>query len=64
MVIKILAMFILSLHLNNDSFACSFNCGGTYTKGNEYGLKTRPHSGYKKHAFWNMPKKDYSHKLF
>ena len=62
MVIKILAMFILSLHLNNDSFACSFNCGGTYTKGNEYGLKTTSHSGYKKHAFWNMPKKDYSHK--
>ena len=56
MVIKILAMFILSLHLNNDTFACSFNCGGTYTKGNEHGLKTTSHSRYKKLTFWHMPK--------
>ena len=39
MLIKILATFILLLHLNNISFACSFNCGGTYTKNDEYGLK-------------------------
>ena len=62
MVIKIIATFILLLHLNNISFACSFNCGGTYTKNDEYGLKTTSHSGYKKHAFYHMPKKDYSHK--
>ena len=62
MVIKIIATFILLLYLNNISFACSFNCGGTYKKNDEYGLKTTSHSGYKKHAFYYMPKKDYSHK--
>ncbi len=56
MLIKIIATFVL-LHLNNISFACSFNCGGTYTKNSEYGLKTTSHSGYKKHAFYYMPKK-------
>ena len=57
MVIKIIATFILLLYLNNISFACSFNCGGTYKKNDEYGLKTTSHSGYKKHAFYYMPKK-------
>lgn len=46
----------------NKASACSFNCGGTYTKGHEFGLKTTSHSGYKKHAFYWMPKKDYSYK--
>ena len=62
MVIKIIATFVLLLHLNNISFACSFNCSGTYTKNSEYGLKTTSNSGYKKQAFYYMPKKDYSHK--
>ena len=63
MVIKIIATFILLSYLNNISFACSFNCGGTYTKNHEYGLKTTSHSGYKKHAFYYMPKNHY-HKKF
>ena len=54
--------FILFLPFTKISFACNFNCGGTYTKNDEYGLKTTSHSGYKKHAFWHVPKKDYSHK--
>ena len=62
MVIKILTSMIIFLQLSNISFACSFNCGGTFTEGNKYGLKTTSHSGYKRHEFYQMPKKDYSHK--
>lgn len=54
--------FILFSTLSKISFACSFNCGGTYTEGNEYGLKTTSHSGFETHEFYSMPKKDYSHK--
>ena len=62
MVIKILTSLILFFQLSNISFACSFNCGGTFEEGNTYGLKTTSHSGYKRHVFGQMPKKDFFHK--
>ena len=62
MVIKILTSLILFLQLSNISFACSFNCGGTYTEGNEFGLKTTSQSGFKKHIFLKMPKNEHNFK--
>lgn len=41
--------------------ACAFNCGGTYTDGTDFGLKTTSQSGFKRHMFYNMPKKPYSY---
>ena len=54
----IVALFFLQTH--SISNACSWNCGGPYTEGNKFGLKTRAHSGFKAHTFFNMPKKDHS----
>ena len=54
--------FILFSPLTKISFACSFNCVGTFEKDNKYGIKTTSHSGFKTHEFYSMPKKDYSHK--
>ena len=42
----------LMMGLPATSSACSFNCGGTYQKGNEFGLKAPAHSGYKAHSFF------------
>ena len=55
MLIKIIATFILLLNLNNISFACSFNCGGTYFEDDQFGLKAPSHSGFKNHAFYMGP---------
>lgn len=44
-----------------STHACSFNCGGTYQKGDEFGLKAPSHSGFKTHEFYNMPKRDHSY---
>ena len=40
---------------------CIQDCGGTYTKGNSFGLKAPPHSGFNNHNFYNMPKKKHSY---
>ena len=40
---------------------CIQDCGGTYTKGNSFGLKAPSHSGFKNHNFYNMPKKKHSY---
>lgn len=42
-------------------YACNWNCGGTYTVGNQFGLSVSLHSGFEKHAFNNMPKKQHSY---
>ena len=41
--------------------ACNWNCGGTYTDGNDFGLNTPSYSGFKKHIFYNMPKEEHSY---
>ena len=51
----------LMMGLSATSSACSFNCGGTYQKGNEFGLKAPAHSGYKAHSFFNLPKREHSY---
>lgn len=64
MTLKIKSILLASLSFlffNNSSNACTFNCGGPYHDGNEFGLKARSYSGFQKHAFYNMPKKEYSH---
>ena len=52
--------FVLILFLVGSAQACSFNCGGPYTDGNEFVLKAPSHSGFKTHEFYNMPKKAHS----
>lgn len=52
--------FVLTSFLFGSAQACSFNCGGPYTDGNEFGLKAPSHSGFKTHDFYNMPKKAHS----
>jgi hypothetical protein len=52
--------FVLISLLFGSAQACSFNCGGPYTDGNEFGLKAPSHSGFKTHEFYNMPKKAHS----
>ena len=59
---KILSMlcfvfFILFSPLTKISFACSFNCGGTFEKDNQYGIKTTSHSGFKTHEFYSKARK-------
>ena len=54
-----LILFSQTINIAN---ACSFNCGGTYTKGHKFGLKATSHSGFKKHQFSHMPKKKHSFK--
>lgn len=41
--------------------ACNWNCGGTFTKGTSFGLTAPSHSGFQKHIFFNMPKKEHSY---
>ena len=45
----------------HNSNACSWNCGGTFTNGNTFGLTAPLHSGFEKHNFYNMPKKQHSY---
>jgi hypothetical protein len=64
--LSILSLFLTLVFVDNSS-ACNWNCdsadadGGTYTKGNNFGLKAPSHSGFEKHAFYNMPKKKHSY---
>jgi hypothetical protein len=60
--ISLLSLLFFFLQISNVSFGCSFNCGGTYTKGNEFGLKTTSKSGFKKHVFLKMPKNEHNFK--
>ena len=59
--LSILSLFLTLVFMHNSS-ACNWNCGGTYTEGNDFGLKAPSHSGFKKHAFYNMPKKQHSYR--
>ena len=45
----------------SSAFACNWNCGGTFTDGTDFGLKAPSHSGFEKHSFYNMPKKQHSY---
>ena len=53
--------FVLISFLFGSAQACSFNCGGTFTDGTDFGLKASSHSGFEKHSFYNMPKKQHSY---
>ena len=45
----------------SSAFACNWNCGGTFTDGTDFGLKAPSHSGFEKHSFYNVPKKQHSY---
>lgn len=49
------------IQTSQTASACNWNCGGTFAKGTSFGLTAPSHSGFQKHIFYNMPKKEHSY---